>query len=171
MFHVPLERRRHGDEPQRLGRRGAIQHDHVVGVLLPVLIHVHQRAQFFHARQDGQLLGFHVSQPGGAQHRRQIAGNLAPMALELDLNIDFLDVQVFAHLAGIGGGRVEQPGLQGECVRQAVRRVHAHHKRLEARSGQLHPRGGRDARFADPPLAAIQQNAHYPWSSRHASAA
>src|SRR5581483_5836990 len=86
VLHVPLQRGRHADEAHGFGSGGAIQHDHVVDALAAELIDVHHRAQFFHAGQDGQLLGLDVVDAGGAEHAGDVGGNFAPVPLDLFLD-------------------------------------------------------------------------------------
>ncbi len=103
VLHVPFERGGHADEAHGFGGGRAIEHDHLVTPLAPVLIHVHHRAQLFHAGQNGQLLGLHVADAGGAQDGNHIGGDLAPVPLDLLLDVDLLDGEVVVDRQRIGG--------------------------------------------------------------------
>ena len=91
VLHVPFERGGHADEAHGFGGGRAIEHDHVVALLAPELVDVHHGAQLFHAGQDGQLFGLHVADAGGAQHGDHVGGNLAPVPLDLLLDVDLVD--------------------------------------------------------------------------------
>ena len=142
VLHVPLERGRHADEPHGFGRGRAIQHDDVVALLAPELVHVHHGAQFFHARQDGQFLGLHVADAGGAQHGDDVGGDLPPVPLDLLLNVDFVDGEALVDGVGVAGLAVEEVGFQVEGIRQAVGGVDAHDQRAVAEPGELQPGSG-----------------------------
>ena len=160
VLHVPFERGRHADEAHGFGGRRAIQHDHLVMPLAPVLIHVHHGAQLFHARQDGQLFGLHVADAGGAQHRDDVSGNLAPMPLDLLLDIDFLDGEAVVDGQRIVGSVLEQAGFQIEGVGQAVGRIDAHHQSAVAEPRKLQTGGRGNAGLAHASFAAEEQDAH-----------
>src|SRR5439155_1351196 len=83
---------------------------------------VHHCAELFHAGEDGQLLGFHVADAGGAQNGNHVGGDFAPVPLDLLLDIDFVDGEVVVDLQRVAGLGVEEAGFQVEGVGKAVRR-------------------------------------------------
>ena len=160
MLHVPVERGRHADEAHGFGRGRAVEHDHVVALLAPELVHPHHGAELFHARQDGQLLGFHVADAGGTQHGNHVSRDFTPVTLDLLLDVDFVYGQLVGNGIWVAGLLVEQTGFEVEGVSQAVRGVHAHYERPVAQARQLHARGGSQAGLAHAAFPAEQQDAH-----------
>jgi hypothetical protein len=153
VLHVPVERGRHAYESHGFSGGRAIQHNDVVTLLAPKLVDVHHRAELFHTRQNGQFLGFHIADPRGAQHGNHVRGDLAPVPLNLSLDVHFMDRQLFIDLIRIPGLVVEETGLEIERIRQAVGRVHAHHQRAMAQLGQLQPGCGGQTGLAHPTLS------------------
>ena len=77
----------------RFGGRRTIEHDHVITAFAPELVDVHHGAQLFHAGQDGQFFRFDVADAGGAQDGNHVGGDLAPVPLDLLLDVHFMDGQ------------------------------------------------------------------------------
>ncbi len=82
------------------------------------------------------------------------------MALDLLLDVDFVNRQAVADGVRVAGLTVEEVRLEVEGVGQAVRRVHAHHQRAIAQARKLEAGGGRQAGFSHASLAAEQKDAH-----------
>ena len=160
VLHVPLERGRHADEAHGFGGRGAIEHDDVVAVLAAELVDVHHGAQLFHAGEDGEFLGLDVADAGGAQHGDDVGGDLAPVALDLLLDIDFVDGEVVVDGVGVAGLAVEEVGFEVEGVGQAVGGIDAHDQRAIAEARELQAGGGGETGFPDASFAAEEKDAH-----------
>ena len=160
MLHVPLERGRHAHEAHRFGSGGAIEHDHVVALFAAKLVDVHEGAKLFHAREDGELLGLHVANAGGAQYGNHVGGDFAPVPLDLLLDIDFVDGEVVVNLQRVAGLGIEEAGLEVKGIGQAVRRIDAHHQGSIAELGKLQSGSSGQTRLTDTPLAAEKQDAH-----------
>src|ERR1035437_1303075 len=134
--------------------------DSAVALLAAELVHVHQRAQLFHPRQNGQLLGLHVADAGGAQHRDHVGRDLLPMTLNLLLDIDFVDGQPLVDGIRVPGLAMEQLGFDVEGVRQAMGGVDAHHQGAVSETGEFQPGSRRQTGFPHPSLPAEQKDAH-----------
>jgi hypothetical protein len=160
MFHVPLERGRHTDEAQGFRRGRAIQHDDVVSAFAAELVDIHHGSQLFHAGQDGQLLGLDVADPGGAQYRGDVGGDLAPVPFDFFLDIDFVDGQPLVDAVRVAGLAVEQFGFEVERVGEAVRRIHAHHQRAVSQPRKLQAGGRGETGLAHASFAAKEKDAH-----------
>ena len=161
VLHVPLERGRHADEAHGFGGGRAIEHNHVVALLAPELVHVHHGAQLFHARQDRQFLGLDVADAGGAQHGDDVSRDLPPVPLDLFLDIDFVDGRGSRRWgSGSPVFAVEQAGFEIEGIGEAVSRVDAHHQRAMAQMRQTKAGGGGEAGLADAAFTAEQKDAH-----------
>ena len=154
MLCIPFERGRQAHETKGLGCGRAIEHDDIELLLSPILIDVHHRAQLFHARGDGHLLGFHFAQAGSPRHGSDVAGNPAPMPLDLSLDVHFLNPEILVDGRRVSGGAVKQRAFEIERIAQAVSRIHAHHQSLAAEFREPHSGGCRDAGLADAALAA-----------------
>jgi hypothetical protein len=165
VLHVPIERGGHADEAHGFGGGRAVEHDDVVALLAPELVDPHHGAELFHAGQDGQFLGFHVADAGGAQHGNHVGGNFAPVPLDLLLDVDFVDGQLVGDGVRVAGLLMEQAGFEVEGIGQAVRGVHAHDEGAIAEARQLHAGGRSQAGLADAAFAAEQQDAHAAYCS------
>ena len=160
MLHVPFERGGHADEAHGFGGGRAIEHDHLVALLAPVLIHVHHGAELFHAGKDRQLFGLHVADAGGSQHGDDVGRDLAPVPLDFLLDVDLLDGEVIVDGQRIVGAVLEQAGFEIEGVGQAVCGIDAHHERAVAEAGELETGGRGNAGLAHASFAAEEQDAH-----------
>src|SRR5439155_10295358 len=85
----------------------------------------------------GQLFGFDVADSGGAQNGDDVGGNLSPVALDLPLDIYFMNREFWVDLIRVAGFAVEKFRSQVKRVREAVRRVNAHHERTVAQAREL----------------------------------
>ncbi len=160
VLHVPFERGRHADEAHGFGGGRAIEHDDVVALFAAELVDVHHGAQLFHAGQDGQFLGLHVADAGGAQHRDHVGRNLAPVALDLLLDIDFMDGELVVDGVRVAGLAVKEAGFEIEGVGQAVRRIDAHDQRAVAQPRKLQAGGRGKTGFPHASFAAEEKDAH-----------
>ena len=160
VLHVPVERGGHADEAQRFGGRRGVEHDHVVALLAPVLVDVHHGAELFHAGKNGEFLGFHAADAGGAQHGTDVGRDLLPVALDLFLDVQFEDRKPVIDRQRIGSLRVEEVGVEIEGIGQAVRGVDAHHQRAVAELGEFDAGGRGQAGLAHAALAAEEKNPH-----------
>jgi hypothetical protein len=91
MFHVPVERGGQTDETQGFGCGSTIENHDVELLALSILVDVHHGAEFFHSGEDGHLLGLDSTKTGGAEHGGNVKRDFLPMALDLVVNVDFLD--------------------------------------------------------------------------------
>ena len=138
----------------RFGGGRGVEHDHVVALLAPVLVDVHHRAELFHARKNREFLGLHAADAGRAQHRAHVGRDLLPVPLDLFLNVQFENRKPVGDRQRIGGLGVKQFSVEVEGIRQAVRRIDAHHQRAVVQFGQFHAGRGGQTRLSDAALAA-----------------
>ena len=96
LLHVPLERRRKRDEPQRLPGGRAVEDEDVESLLARVLVHVEERRNLLHAREDRELLGEHLLDAGDREQRRDVPRDVLPVAADLLGDVDLLDPEVLA---------------------------------------------------------------------------
>ena len=160
MLHVPVERGGHADEAEALGGGRAVEHDDVVAALAPVLVDVHHGAQLFHAGQDGEFVRLDTAEPGGAQDAGDVGGDLLPVAVDLHLDVHFLDVEVIGDAIGVAGAAVEEVAPEVEGVGERMRRVDTHHQCPAPEHRELETGGGGEARLAHSAFAAEQENSH-----------
>ena len=82
------------------------------------------------------------------------------MALDLLVNVDFLDEEAIGYLNGLRSVAVEKRAAKIERIGEAVRWVDTHHESSFSHSSQVNARSRGDAGFANPALAAEQQDSH-----------
>src|SRR5208283_1834973 len=160
VLHVPVECGGEADEAQRLRSRGAVEHDDVIGIVATILVYIEHGTELFHAGEDGHLLGFDVSQPGGTQNGGEVGGDVTPMPFHLLVDVDFLDLEVVGQAGRVGSTPVEERGTEVERVGQAVGRVDAHYEGAVAERGDMNAGCGRHAGLADAAFAAEEKNTH-----------
>src|SRR6185369_13105632 len=148
------------DEAHGFGGGGAIQHDDVVAVLAAELIDVHEGAEFFHAGEDSEFFGLHVVDAGGAQDADDVGGNLAPVAFNFLLDVDFVDGQFWVDGVRVAGLSVEEVGFEVECVGQAVRGIDTHDQGAIAQAGEFEAGCGGKTGFPNASFAAEEKDAH-----------
>ena len=152
--HVPAERLGQRQQPQRLGRRRAVD-DHDVPLAADhVVAQLEERQHLLGARDDGQLLGGDRVDASGVEHRHQVALDLPPGPLEPSLGVDLVHPQVRGDLGRLAAD------LLTEGVAQGVRGVGGEHQRAVAGTGGERGRAGSAGGLADPALAGEQDDAN-----------
>ena len=104
-LHVPAQRLRQREQPQRLRGRCAVDDDEVPVVGERVQPQLEEREHLLGAGDHGQLLGGDRVHAGGVEHREQVALDLGPRLLEPQLGVDLLHVQVVGDLGRLGADR------------------------------------------------------------------
>ncbi len=155
--HVPAERLRQRQQPQRLRRGSAVDDDHVPAATDRVVAQLEEGQHLLGARDHGQLLGGDRVDPGRVEHRHQVALDLAPGPLEPALGVDLLHPQPRLDLRRLGpDGAAPVPNASpSECAAS----VEMHQGPLPGARGERRRPGGGGG-LADPALAGEQDDAH-----------
>jgi hypothetical protein len=82
------------------------------------------------------------------------------MALDLVVNVDFLDEQAIGYLNGLRSVAVEKRATKIERIGQAMSGIDAHDERSFPMFGEVNSCCRRNARFAYSTLAAEEKNPH-----------
>ena len=90
------------------------------------------------------------------------------MALDLVVNVEFLDEQAIGYLNGLRSVAVEKRAAKIERIGQAMSRIDAHDEHSFPEFGEMNRCCRRDASFAYATFAAEKKNPHNP-SLKHAS--
>ena len=82
------------------------------------------------------------------------------MALDLLVNVDFLDEEAIGYLNGLRSVAVEKRAAKIERIGEAMSGIDAHDERSFAMFGKVHSCCRRDARFAYATFSAEEKNPH-----------
>ena len=146
-------------QPERLGGRRAVDHEHVVVPRSDVGLHVDQREDLVEARDHRELLGLDRLGAGPVHQLDEVVLDLAPVVLEPLLRVDLLRPQV------LGDQRRLRIDLDLEGIAERVRRVGRHHERALPLPGGAHGRRRGHGGLADAALTGEQDDSHEPQST------
>ena len=159
-LHVPAERLRQREQPQRLRGGGAVDDHDVPLPRAGLLAELEEGEDLLRAGDHGQLLGRDRVDTGDVEDREQVVLDLGPRLLEAELGVDLLHEEPVGHLGGLRAHRLP------EGVGQRVGRVGRQDQRAVAgRRGEC-GRAGCHRRLADPALAREEQDPHESCSTR-----
>jgi len=91
LLHVPIQGGGNTDESERLSGGGAIKQDDVVFFLADVFVDIQQKTDFLHTGENGQFFRQNLVHPGHVQQTGQVHVDVAPVALDFFLDIQFLN--------------------------------------------------------------------------------
>ena len=154
-LHVPGEDVGQAQQPDRLGRRRAVDDEHVPLARLGVGLDVAQGEHLVEPGHHRQLLGLDGLDPGPVEHLDQPVLDLAPGLLHPLLRVELLARQARGDHGRLGAER------HVEAVGQRVGRVGRDDERAQAGVGAAHRRRRRDRRLAHASLAGEEEDAHY----------
>ena len=123
--------------------------------LTRVVAQLEQRQHLLGAGDDGQLLGRDRVDPGGVEHRQQVALDLAPGPLEAALGVDLVHPQAVGRPRSARGPTGSPKASPSECA-ASVESTSVRCPRAGGERGRAGGGGG----LADPALAGEQDDAH-----------
>ena len=112
---VPAEHVGQREQPQRLGRRCAVDHDDIPFTAVGVVGQVGEGEHLVEPGHDGELLGLDALDPGPGQDLEQPRPDVAPRPLEAQAGVELLAREVLADRSGRcrpGARRRRRPGCE-----------------------------------------------------------
>ena len=140
-LQVARQRLGQRQQPQRLGRRPAVDDDHVPRRRLGGAPHLGEREQVLDAGQHGQLVGDQLVDAGPGEHRAQVLAAASPHAPSSSARVSMCAANRPRSSTSAGS----PPSSASERVAEGVRRVGGDDQRLAPgprRAGRRWPRRG-----------------------------